>query len=102
MQMGMLHFGDEGDRPEPDLRVARHTVDISAELRVPSGISGRVPRGVDRGLEIHLVIVPGWNDHLHPLAEQRPEAGPRLHHRIPILGLLVPAPVERAEIVDHA
>ena len=28
--------------------------------------------------------------------------GPRLHHRVPVLGLLVPAPVERAEIVDHA
>ncbi len=33
MQMGMVHFGDEEDRPEPDLRVARHTVDILALLQ---------------------------------------------------------------------
>ena len=32
MQLGLLHFGDEKDRPEPDLRVARHTIDILALL----------------------------------------------------------------------
>jgi hypothetical protein len=26
--MGLLHFGDEKDRPAPDLRVARHTIDL--------------------------------------------------------------------------
>ena len=53
-------------------------------------------------LEIYFVIVRGGNDHFHPLTEQGPEARPRLHYRIPVPGLLVPAPVERAEIVDHA
>ena len=33
MQLGLLHFGDEKDRPKPDLRVARHTVDILALLQ---------------------------------------------------------------------
>jgi hypothetical protein len=33
MQLGLLHFGDEKDRPQPDLRVARHTVDILALLQ---------------------------------------------------------------------
>ncbi len=32
MQLGLLHFGDEKDRPAPDLRVARHTIDVLAML----------------------------------------------------------------------
>ena len=28
MSMGLIHFGDEKDRPKPDLRVARHTIDL--------------------------------------------------------------------------
>src|SRR5687767_4618739 len=52
-------------------------------------------------LEIDLVVMRGRDDHFHPLAEQRAEAGPRLHDRVPVLGLLVAAPVERAEVIDH-
>jgi hypothetical protein len=32
IHLGLLHFGDENDRPEPDLRVARHTIDMLAML----------------------------------------------------------------------
>jgi hypothetical protein len=28
MAMGLLHFGEEKDRPTPDLRIARHTIDL--------------------------------------------------------------------------
>ena len=28
MAMGLLNFGDEKDRPAPDLRIARHTIDL--------------------------------------------------------------------------
>src|SRR5688500_9633344 len=28
MSMGWIHFGDEKDRPKPDLRVARHSIDL--------------------------------------------------------------------------
>lgn len=28
MQLGMLHFGEEKDAPEPDLDAARHTIDM--------------------------------------------------------------------------
>jgi Domain of unknown function (DUF1844). len=28
MHLGLVHFGDETDRPEPDFRVARHTIDL--------------------------------------------------------------------------
>jgi hypothetical protein len=33
MQLGLLHFGEEKDRPEPDLHVARHTIDLLAMLQ---------------------------------------------------------------------
>ena len=33
MQLGFLYFGEEKDRPAPDLRVARHTIDILALLQ---------------------------------------------------------------------
>jgi hypothetical protein len=33
IQMGLLHFGEEKDRPEPDLRVARHSIDMLGMLQ---------------------------------------------------------------------
>jgi hypothetical protein len=32
MAMGLLHFGEEKDRPKPDLRVARHSIDLLAMI----------------------------------------------------------------------
>ena len=32
MSMGLVHFGDEKDRPKPDLRVARHSIDLLAMI----------------------------------------------------------------------
>jgi hypothetical protein len=32
IQMGLLHFGPEEGRPEPDLRLARHTIDVLAVI----------------------------------------------------------------------
>lgn len=32
MSMGLLHFGDEADRPKADLRIARHTIDLLGML----------------------------------------------------------------------
>ncbi len=31
--LGLLHFGDEQDRPEADFRIARHNVDLLAMLQ---------------------------------------------------------------------
>ena len=31
MQLGLMHFGEE-EKPEPDLRLARHTIDLMAVL----------------------------------------------------------------------
>ena len=33
LQMGLIHFGEERDRPEPEFRVARHTIDLLAMLQ---------------------------------------------------------------------
>jgi hypothetical protein len=32
MSLGLLHFGEEKDRPKPDLRIARHTIDLLAMI----------------------------------------------------------------------
>jgi uncharacterized protein DUF1844 len=33
MHLGMFHFGEEKDRPQPDFRVARHSIDLLAMLQ---------------------------------------------------------------------
>ncbi len=33
MQLGLLHFGEEKDRPEPNLDLARHFIDLLAMLQ---------------------------------------------------------------------
>ncbi len=33
IHLGLLHFGEEKDRPEPDLGAARHTIDLLAMLQ---------------------------------------------------------------------
>lgn len=33
VHLGLLHFGEEKDRPEPDFRIARHTIDLLAMLQ---------------------------------------------------------------------
>ncbi len=32
MAMGLIHFGEEKDRPAPDVRVARHSIDLLAMI----------------------------------------------------------------------
>ena len=33
MQLGLVHFGEEKDRPEPDFDAARHAIDLLAILQ---------------------------------------------------------------------
>ena len=33
MHLGLVHFGEEKDRPEPDFRIARHSIDLLAMLQ---------------------------------------------------------------------
>ncbi len=30
LHLGLVHYGDEADRPKPDFRVARHSIDLLA------------------------------------------------------------------------
>ena len=32
LQLGLLHFGEEKDRPQPDFQLARHSIDLLAVL----------------------------------------------------------------------
>lgn len=32
LHLGLLHFGEEKDRPEPDLRMAQHSIDLLGML----------------------------------------------------------------------
>ncbi|MBZ5595928.1 MAG: DUF1844 domain-containing protein [Acidobacteriia bacterium] len=32
LQLGLIHFGDEKDRPKPDLDLARHSIDLLGVL----------------------------------------------------------------------
>ncbi len=32
MQLGLMHFGEEDEKPEPDLTMARHTIDLMSVL----------------------------------------------------------------------
>lgn len=33
MHLGLLHVGEEKDRPEPELKIARHSIDLLAMLQ---------------------------------------------------------------------
>jgi hypothetical protein len=33
LQLGLLHTGEEKDRPEPEFRIARHSIDLLAMLQ---------------------------------------------------------------------
>ncbi|HTS62856.1 MAG TPA: DUF1844 domain-containing protein [Candidatus Acidoferrales bacterium] len=32
MQLGLMHFGEDEEKPEPDLMLARHTIDLMGVL----------------------------------------------------------------------
>jgi hypothetical protein len=52
MHLGMYHFGDEKDRPAPDFRIARHTIDLLAMLqeKTRGNVSMEEQRLVDNAL----------------------------------------------------
>jgi len=52
MHLGMYHFGDEKDRPDPDFRIARHTIDLLAMLqeKTRGNVSMEEQRLVDNAL----------------------------------------------------
>jgi hypothetical protein len=52
MHLGLLHFGEEKDRPQPDLRLARHSIDMLAMLeeKTRGNLSLEEKRNVENAL----------------------------------------------------
>ena len=52
LSLGLLHFGDEKERPQPDLRTARHSIDILAMLqeKTKGNLSFEEQRLIDNSL----------------------------------------------------
>ena len=52
IQLGLVYFGEEKDRPKPDLRVARHTIDMLAMIQEKT--KGNLSREEQRLIENSL------------------------------------------------
>lgn len=52
LQLGLLHFGEEKDRPKPNLRLAQHAIDLLGVLRDKT--KGNLSLEEDRFLENSL------------------------------------------------
>jgi len=52
MHLGLYHFGEEKDRPDPDFRIARHSIDLLAMLqeKTRGNVSMEEQRLVDNAL----------------------------------------------------
>ncbi len=52
MHLGLIHYGDETDRPKPDFRVARHSIDLLAmfEEKTKGNLSMEEKRLIENSL----------------------------------------------------
>ena len=76
LQMGLIHFGEEQDRPEPQFRVARHTIDLIAMLheKTKGNLSLDEQRLIENSLtELRLRYVQALEAH-KPKAEEQARA----------------------------
>ncbi|PAV69805.1 hypothetical protein WR25_10464 [Diploscapter pachys] len=78
----------------------------SAATIVPTRMSTRSNSSNVRGSEaasseVDIVVMRRRADQFHPLGQQRAEAGAALEAAIPARGLIMPLPVDAAEIVRH-
>src|SRR5271154_7214105 len=80
MYLGMMHFGEEKDRPDPDFRVARHTIDLLAMLqeKTRGNVTFEEQRLVDNALtELRFRFVQAMeNKEKQPAPEVEPESKP--------------------------
>jgi hypothetical protein len=81
MHLGMFHFGEEKDRPEPDFRIARHTLDLMAMLleKTRGNVTLEEQRLVENALtELRFRFVQAMEQHQKAAAagtESTPGAG---------------------------
>jgi len=79
MHLGMYHFGgpadaDEKDRPEPDFRIARHTIDLMAMLqeKTRGNVSMEEQRLVENALtELRFRFVQAMENKGKPKQEEQ-------------------------------
>lgn len=74
--LGLLHFGAEKDRPEPDFRIARHNVDLLAMLqeKTRGNCTQEEQRLIDNALtELRFRFVQVMEQH-HKKAAEAPAA----------------------------
>jgi hypothetical protein len=52
MALGLVHFGEEKDRPKPDIRVARHSIDLLGMIaeKTKGNLSFEEQRLIDNSL----------------------------------------------------
>ena len=65
MHMGLLHFGEEQDRPKPNQRLARHTIDMLAMLQTKTkgNLSMEEQRLIDNSLtELRFRFIQQFNE----------------------------------------
>jgi hypothetical protein len=84
MHLGMYHFGgnDDKDRPEPDFRIARHSIDLLAMLqeKTRGNVTIEEQRLVDNALtELRFRFVQAMeNKEKRPAPEVEPESKPEI------------------------
>jgi hypothetical protein len=76
MHLGMYHFGsaEEKDRPEPDFRIARHTIDLMAMLqeKTRGNVSMEEQRLVENALtELRFRFVQAMENKAEPKKEEQ-------------------------------
>ncbi len=78
MHLGMFHFGDAKDRPPPDFRVARHTIDLLAMLqdKTRGNVTIEEQRLLENGLtELRFRFVQAMEQHQKVAAGSESSAG---------------------------
>src|SRR5260370_10968120 len=75
--LGLLYFGEEKDRPEPDFRIARHNVDLLAMLqeKTRGNCTQEEQRLLDNALtELRFRFVQAMEQHNKKAAVETPRA----------------------------
>src|SRR5712675_959153 len=73
--LGLLYFGEEKDRPEPDFRIARHNVDLLAMLqeKTRGNCTLEEQRLLDNALtELRFRFVQAMEQHNKKVAAETP------------------------------
>jgi hypothetical protein len=78
MELGLLHFGDENDRPEPNLPRAKHSIDLLGALqeKTRGNLTIEEERLLSNGLtELRFRFVQVSNEGNAKTAEPQPDGG---------------------------